>query len=121
MAVVIGPENVHAMSDIIQVVTAVDSEDEAGNIASAVVGQRLAVSAQVIGPIASTYWWNGDVEVSDEWLIVMTSRQDLFEELDAVIQQVHPYDVPELLAVPVVAGGRNYLDWLNGQLKRRKE
>ena len=109
------------MSDIIQVVTAVDSEEEAGNIAAAVVGQRLAASAQVIGPVSSSYLWNGDVAVSEEWLVLMTSRQDLFEELDAVIQQVHPYDVPELLAMPVVAGGRNYLEWLNSQLKRRRE
>ena len=109
------------MSDIIQVVTAVDSEEEAGNIAAAVVGQRLAASAQVIGPVSSSYLWNGDVAVSEEWLVLMTSRQDLFEELDAVIQQVHPYDVPELLAMPVVVGGRNYLEWLNSQLKRRRE
>ena len=109
------------MSDIIQVVTAVDSEEEAGNIAAAVVGQRLAASAQVIGPVSSSYLWNGDVAVSEEWLVLMTSRQDLFDELDAVIQQVYPYDVPELLAMPVVAGGRNYLEWLNSQLKRRRE
>ncbi len=109
------------MIDIIQVMTAVDSEEEAENIASAVVGQRLAASAQIIGPSATTFRWNGDVESSEEWLIVMKSRADLFDELDAVIQQVHPYDVPELLAVPVVAVGRSYLDWLNGQLKRRRE
>ena len=107
--------------EIIQVITAVDSEDEAGNIAAAVVGQRLAVSAQVIGPIASTYLWNGDVQVNDEWLILMTSRVDLLDELDAVIQQVHPYDVPEVIALPALAGSRSYLSWVNTVLKRRVE
>lgn len=107
------------MTDFIQVMTAVDSEEEAANIASAVVAHRLAASAQVIGPSSTTFRWNGDVEIAEEWVIVMKSRVDLFDELDAVIQQVHPYDVPELFAVPIVGGGRSYLDWLNGQLKRR--
>jgi periplasmic divalent cation tolerance protein len=61
------------------------------------------------------------VQVTDEWLILMTSRQDLFDELEAVIEQVHPYDIPEVLAVPILDGGRNYLNWVNTVLKRRRE
>ena len=101
------------MSDFIQVLTTVDNEADAQNIASAVVSARLAACAQIIGPIASTYWWENDLQTSEEWLCLIKSRADLFAELDAVIQQVHPYDVPEVLAVPVLDGGKSYLDWMN--------
>ena len=106
------------MTEYIQVFTTVDSEEEAQNIAGAVVGERLAACAQVLGPISSTYHWNGQIENAEEWLILIKSRSDLFNELSGLIQQVHPYDVPELVAVPVVAGARSYLDWMNGHLKR---
>jgi periplasmic divalent cation tolerance protein len=105
------------MTDFIQVTTAVDNAADAATIASALVGQRLAACVQVVGPVKSTYWWDNDVQVSEEWLCIIKSRADLFDELSAVVHQVHPYDVPELLATPVVAGGKAYMDWLHGELK----
>ncbi|MFN3982975.1 MAG: divalent-cation tolerance protein CutA [Caldilinea sp.] len=105
------------MTEFIQVITTVDSEEEAQNIAGAVVGERLAACAQVLGPISSTYHWNDAIESAEEWLILIKSRRDLFNELSGLIQQVHPYDVPEILAVPVVEGARSYLDWMRGNLK----
>ena len=107
------------MLDFIQVMTAVDNEEDAQNIAAALVSQRLAASVQVIGPLTSTYWWNGDVTTAEEWLCLIQTRANLFAEVDAVIQQVHPYDVPEVLAVPVLAGGSSYLAWLDRELKKR--
>ncbi len=107
------------MLDAIQVMTAVDNEDDAQNIAAALVSQRLAASVQVIGPLTSTYWWNEDVTTTEEWLCLIQTRADLFAEVDAVIQQVHPYDVPEVLAVPVLTGGSSYLAWLERELKKR--
>lgn len=109
------------MTEFIQVITTVDSEEEAQNIAGAVVGERLAACAQVLGPISSTYHWNGAIESAEEWLILIKSRRDLFNELSGLIQQVHPYDVPEILAMPVVEGARSYLDWMSGHLKRGRE
>ena len=106
------------MTNFIQVTTAVDNAEDAEAIASALVGQRLAACVQIVGPVKSTYWWDNDVQVNEEWLCIVKSRADLFEELSAVLQQVHPYDVPELLATPVVAGGKAYLDWLQGELKQ---
>lgn len=106
------------MSEYIQVMTAVDNEEDAQNIASAIVSQRLAASVQIVGPVNSTFWWNNDVETSAEWLCLIKTRADLFAELEALIQQVHPYDVPELLALPIVAGGKSYLAWLDRETKR---
>ena len=105
------------MPDFIQVTTAVDNAEDAQAIASAVVGQRIAACVQIIGPIRSTYWWDGDVQISEEWLCLIKTRSDLFEELSAVVHQVHPYDVPELVATPITAGSKGYLDWLAGETK----
>ena len=56
-------------------------------------------------------------ETAEEWLRVMKSRQDLYEQLEQAIREVHPYEVPEILAMPVVEGSRDYLAWLDGELE----
>jgi len=104
------------MTEAIQVVTTAATKADAQAIATAIVGKRLAACAQVIGPITSTYWWQGRVETADEWLCVMKSRQDLYEALAQAIRQVHPYEVPEILAVPVVLGSQDYLEWMDHEL-----
>lgn len=82
------------MTEYIQVVTTTETKADARTIANTVVEKRLAACAQIIGPITSTYWWQGKVEVSEEWLCVIKSRQDLYERLEEVIREVHPYEVP---------------------------
>jgi len=100
------------MTDVIQVVTTTASEDEAQRIASALIERRLAACVQTVGPIISTYRWQGAVETSQEWQCVIKTRRDLFAEVEAAIIELHSYDVPEVLAMSVVAGSRNYLDWV---------
>ena len=104
------------MTDAIQVVTTAATKADAQAIATAVVGKRLAACAQVIGPITSTYWWQGKIETADEWLCIMKSRQDLYKALEKAIRQVHPYEVPEILAFPVVLGSQDYLEWMDHEL-----
>ena len=104
------------MTKYIQVLTTTATKSAAQAIATAVVGKRLAACAQVIGPITSIYWWLGRVETAEEWLCVMKSRQDLYEALAQAIRQVHPYEVPEILAVPVVLGSQDYLEWMDHEL-----
>ena len=100
------------MTDFIQVFMTAEKKEEAENIASAMVEKRLAACAQLLGPIRSTYWWEEKIETSDEWLCIMKSRKDLFEKLEKAIREMHPYDVPEIVALPIVAGSRDYLKWL---------
>jgi periplasmic divalent cation tolerance protein len=102
--------------ETIQVITTTETKADAQAIAHAVVQKRLAACVQIIGPITSTYWWQGEIETAEEWLCVIKSRRDLYEQLEAAIKEVHPYDVPEILAVPVIAGSKDYLRWLDGEL-----
>ena len=105
------------MSDTIQVMTTVGSREDAQRIANALVERRLAGCVQVIGPITSTYRWEGAVETDQEWLCLIKSSADLYPTLERELEELHPYDVPEILAVPVLQGSPGYLDWLEDQLR----
>ena len=104
------------MKDYIQVFTTTESKEDAEKISRAVLGKRLAACTQIIGPIKSIYWWKEKIEEAEEWLCIMKSLNDLYEQLEKVIKEIHPYEVPEILALPVVAGNQGYLEWLNKEL-----
>jgi periplasmic divalent cation tolerance protein len=104
--------------EYIQVLTATASRDDAQRIAAALVEQRLAACVQVIGPIASTYWWQGRIEQAEEWLCLIKSRRALYDEVEQAIRARHPYETPEIIAMPVIAGSRPYLHWLSQELRR---
>ncbi|MBF8265600.1 MAG: putative divalent ion tolerance protein [Dehalococcoidia bacterium] len=106
------------MGKFIQVLTSAGTKEDAQKIAQSVVEKRLAGCAQVVGPITSTYRWDGKLETAEEWLCIIKSRNDLYKELEKAIQQIHPYKVPEILAVPVVEGSQSYLEWLDGELRK---
>ena len=104
------------MTDYIQVSTTTGDEENAGRIAGEMVNKRLAACVQVIGPITSTYWWKGKIEREKEWLCLMKTRRDLYEPLEKAIKAVHPYEEPEIIAVPIVEGSQGYLDWMDGEV-----
>jgi len=106
------------MTDAIQVFTTTETEADARQIADVLVKKGLAACVQVLGPITSTYRWQGKTETTGEWLCIIKSTQELYEELEKQILKTHPYDVPEILAVPVSAGSQDYLDWLKGSVRK---
>jgi periplasmic divalent cation tolerance protein len=101
------------IKEYIQVFTTVEKREDAERIASSVVHTRVAACAQVLGPIHSIYRWKGKVEEAGEWLCVMKTRQDLFPALEKEIKRIHPYEVPEIVALPIVAGSASYLQWID--------
>ena len=107
------------MSEYIQVTTTAGSKEDAQKIAEAIVSKRLGACAQVIGPITSTYWWETKMETAQEWLCVIKSRGELYGQLEETIREIHPYEVPEILATPVTSGSRDYLEWLTKELKQK--
>jgi periplasmic divalent cation tolerance protein len=106
------------MTDYIQVVTTTEHREDAERIARTLVERRLAACAQVSGPITSTYRWQGQIETAQEWQCRAKSRRDLYDEIEQAIRQAHPYEVPEILAMPIAAGSVDYLAWLDGEVKR---
>ncbi|MHB8902581.1 MAG: divalent-cation tolerance protein CutA [Thermoguttaceae bacterium] len=106
------------MSDFIQVLTTTASQDEARQIAEVLVERRLAACVQISGPIGSVYRWQGRIESAEEWQCQIKTRQSLLDELSKAILELHPYQVPEIIAVPIVGGSRDYLEWLEKETGR---
>lgn len=106
------------MQDMLQVMTTTDTQEVAQQLAGLLVRSRLAACVQVIGPISSTYWWEGQVETAQEWLCVAKTRAERFAEVERCIRAHHPYDVPEIVAVPVSDVSAPYLQWLQDMAPR---
>jgi len=105
------------MEAYIQVVTTTDKRQDAEKIAKALVERRLAACAQLVGPIVSTYWWKDNIETAEEWQCLIKSKKNFYGEVEKAIKMLHPYETPEIIALPIVFGSDDYLEWLNDQLK----
>jgi periplasmic divalent cation tolerance protein len=108
-------------NEYVQVFTTVEKREDADRIALTVVQKRAAACSQVLGPIRSTYWWKGKVEETGEWLCVMKTRRDLFPALEEEIKRLHPYEVPEIVALPIVAGSAPYLQWIDEETTKDRQ
>ncbi len=93
------------------------SKAEAEKISQKLLEAKLIACANIIGPVASHFHWAGKVDQAEEFLVLMKSRASLFEELSSEVSKLHSYEVPEILAFPVVAGSKAYLEWLQSSLK----
>ena len=82
------------------------------------VEARLAACGQVVGPIKSTYWWEGKVETAQEWYVVFKTTTERYPALEAHIREQHSYDVPEIVVTPIVAGNPAYLDWVTTETRQ---
>lgn len=105
------------VSGYIEVRSTTGSREEADKICDAVVEARLAACAQVSGPIRSTYWWQGKIERAEEYFLTMKTTRDRFEALARVIRENHSYDVPDIVAVPIVDGTDDYLEWISSETR----
>jgi periplasmic divalent cation tolerance protein len=105
------------MTDKIVVLSTCGGEDEAERLARLLVERRLAACVSIVPRVRSIYRWNGAVESSEEWLLLIKSSRPLFDELRAAIESAHSYQVPEILAFTVVDGAAPYLGWLDANLQ----
>lgn len=99
------------MTDKITVWTTCESRLDADKIANALVEARLAACVNIV-PVSSIYRWKGKVEHAEELLLLIKTRRPLFGKLRAALERLHPYDVPELIALPIADGLEAYLDWI---------
>jgi periplasmic divalent cation tolerance protein len=94
------------------VTTTLPTEADARRIAETLVGERLAACAQVQGPIASTYRWQGQVDHATEWYVHCKTAALRAAQLIARIKALHPYEVPEIIQLPILGGHGPYLEWI---------
>ena len=105
------------MTDIIVILSTCATQEEAEKLARVLLDERLAACVNVIPHIRSYYRWKGAIESADECLLVVKSSRELFRSIGAVLEKEHSYEVPELLALPVVEGATNYQNWLLANLR----
>jgi periplasmic divalent cation tolerance protein len=103
-------------SSILVVLCTCSGPEEARRISRHLVEGRLAACVNILGPIESIYRWNDAVEAANEVLLVVKTSSDRFPALKSTILELHSYDVPEVIALPVQEGSEPYLAWLLGQL-----
>jgi periplasmic divalent cation tolerance protein len=90
---------------------------EAEKITQLLLKDRLIACGNIISPVTSFFYWLGKIDKADECLIVMKSRRDLFAQVAEKVKSLHSYEVPEILALPIVESSKAYLDWMTGVLK----
>jgi periplasmic divalent cation tolerance protein len=103
--------------EYLQVQTTTDSRAEAMELARAAVEARLAACGQVAGPVASTYWWNDELERAEEWFVFFKLPADRYEALAAFLAERHSYDEPEIVATQFVAGSPSFLGWITDETR----
>lgn len=104
------------MTDKIVVLSTAPSQAEATRLARHLVARRVAACVNILPGARSVYRWKGAVEEAEEHVLVIKSRRDLFPSLQRELANLHTYEVPELVALPIVEGSEPYLEWLNGEL-----
>jgi periplasmic divalent cation tolerance protein len=104
------------MTDKIVILSTCSDEQEAERIARALVETRLAACVSVVPRVRSFYRWKGAVEDASECLLVIKSSRALLAELRSALEKAHSYEVPEVVAIPIVDGAPNYLNWLHENL-----
>jgi periplasmic divalent cation tolerance protein len=97
--------------EFVTVSTSIDSDTKAEELAKRLVEERLAACVHIV-PIRSTYRWKGKLESASEYLLNAKTKAALVEKVIAFIRELHPYEVPEIIATPIVAGYSGYLSWI---------
>lgn len=90
--------------------------EEAQRIAAVLLEQRKAACVNIIPQVSSRFWWKGKLDSAVESLLIVKTRASLLDEIVSLVKQVHSYDVPEVIALPVIGGNQDYLDWMGGEV-----
>jgi len=102
-------------TDAIVVMVTAPSEAEAAAIANHLIQHQLAACISIF-PVSSVYTWSNQVHRDQEWQLMIKTQQETFPALEQAVQELHTYDVPEVIALPVVAGSLTYLNWISDQV-----
>jgi periplasmic divalent cation tolerance protein len=105
------------MTDKVLVLTTAGSEMEAQKIAQGLVERRLAACVNIIPRIQSVYRWQGQVEKTEECLLLIKTATIREEQVRAAIRELHSYELPECIAIPIAGGSAEYLKWLSDSLE----
>ena len=100
------------MPRIVQIITTVHDRHTAEEMGRRLVEEKLVACCQIAGPIRSIYWWKGTIEQADEWYCIMKTKEALYRAAEDAIHRLHPYEVPEIIGVPILNALEDYAAWV---------
>jgi periplasmic divalent cation tolerance protein len=100
-------------TDRIIVLITAGSEEEAHKIAELLVKERKAACVNIVPTVDSLFWWEGEIESARESLLLVKTKASLFPEIAKLVKGTHSYEVPEIIALPIIGGSEDYLKWLD--------
>ena len=100
------------MTDYILVIITASSVEEAKSISDTLLNKRLAACTNQLADVKSLYWWKESIQSADEVMLFAKSRASQFDDIVLAVKEVHSYDVPEVLAIPILSGSPEYLNWI---------
>lgn len=108
------------MKNVKYIIIFITSKDrgEANKIASKLVEEKLIACANIVDKISSLFWWEDKVDSSEEVLLVLKTKKSLFRKIEKSVKSIHSYSVPEIIAMPIVAGQKDYLNWIENSVSR---
>ena len=105
------------MSNYIVIFITTSSINEAKKIGRSLVEEKLAACSNIISPIRSIYSWRGEICDDKETLIILKTKKNLFKQIENRVKELHSYEVPEIIAIPIIEGSDKYLSWVRDETK----
>lgn len=105
-----------ASDGIVMVLITTSQDEESQLIARVLLEQRKAACVNIVPKISSLYWWNGAIQQDKESLLIVKTRKELLNEVIRLVKEVHSYEVPEIIALPVTGGNHDYLEWIDREV-----
>ncbi|MDY6833685.1 MAG: divalent-cation tolerance protein CutA [Chloroflexota bacterium] len=103
-------------SNAIVVFITTASRDEAQSISNILIEKRQVACVNIVPQVDSVFWWEGRVESEQECLLIAKTKTSVLNSVIDIVKQVHSYDVPEVIALPIVGGNGDYLNWINEEI-----
>jgi periplasmic divalent cation tolerance protein len=93
------------------------SEEEAHSIADLLLSQRKAACVNIVPSVASLFWWQDKLDSAQESLLIVKTKASVLNEIVSLVKELHSYDIPEIIALPVIDGNQDYLEWIGKEVK----
>lgn len=106
------------MKNPLIVLVTTSNREEAEKISKTLLKEKLIACANIVGPVHSLFWWQGKIDEAQEHIILMKTRKDLFNRLCEKVRALHSYEVPEILAIPIIGGFKPYMEWLSNSVSK---
>lgn len=104
------------MTDSIVVMITCSSKREAGKIKKVLLEKRKVACVNIIPKVDSFFWWKGKIDSSLEVLLLAKTKKNMIKEIITLVKKIHSYEVPEIIALPIIGGNRDYLNWIEKEV-----